>query len=230
MQINFWEIIKSSLPILWTLWPLWAVLLAVVVIRLFFYWLDLEIDNWHIRRKFRKGEKWRSDRDLLQWLRGMKPSEFEDYIADLFSRLGYKAKAVGGSHDGGIDVVIEKDGVKSYIQCKKFITSEVTVGDIRDFYGALVDHIANGKAYFITTNKFTLEAEKFAEDKPIELIDGYKLIRYIKMAKKDKDEIKEAPQICPRCGGSLVKRTGKFGEFYGCSNYPKCDYTTNQEK
>jgi restriction system protein len=185
MQINFWEIIKNSLPILWKLWPVWVFLLTIVAIRLFFDWLDLEINNWRIRRKFRKGEKWRSDRDLLRWLRDMKPSEFEDYIADLFLRLGYKANAVGGSHDGGIDVVIEKNGIKSYIQCKKFITSKVTVSDVRDFYGALVDHLASGKAYFITTNKFTLEAENFAEDKPIELVDGYKLIRYIKMAKKN---------------------------------------------
>jgi len=57
MQINWWEIIKSSLPVLWKLWPLWVLLLAVVAIRLFFDWLDLEIDNWHIRRKFRQGER-----------------------------------------------------------------------------------------------------------------------------------------------------------------------------
>lgn len=30
---------------------------------------------------------------------------------------------------------------------------------------------------------------------------------------------------CPRCGGSLVLRSGKFGQFYGCSNYPQCKYT-----
>ncbi len=30
---------------------------------------------------------------------------------------------------------------------------------------------------------------------------------------------------CPRCGGNLVLRSGKFGKFYGCSNYPKCKYT-----
>ncbi len=228
MQIDWWVIIKSSLPALWKLWPLWALLLAVIAVRLFFDWLDLEIDHWHIRRKFRQGEKWRSDRDLLQWLRGMKPSEFEDYIADLFARLGYKAKAVGASHDGGVDVIVEKDGVKCYVQCKKFITSEVTVGDVRDFYGALADHLSNGKGYFITTNKFTLEAEKFAEDKPVELIDGYKLIRYIKMAKKDREE-SEMSKMCPRCGGKLVQKNGKFGLFYGCSNYPKCDYTASQQ-
>ena len=32
--------------------------------------------------------------------------------------------------------------------------------------------------------------------------------------------------ICPRCGGYLVKRNGKYGTFYGCSNYPKCRFTT----
>lgn len=29
---------------------------------------------------------------------------------------------------------------------------------------------------------------------------------------------------CPKCGGELVKRTGKYGSFIGCSNYPKCSY------
>ena len=30
---------------------------------------------------------------------------------------------------------------------------------------------------------------------------------------------------CANCGGKLVLRKGKNGEFYGCSNYPKCRYT-----
>lgn len=30
---------------------------------------------------------------------------------------------------------------------------------------------------------------------------------------------------CPRCGGNLVFRNGKYGKFWGCSNYPKCTYT-----
>ena len=32
---------------------------------------------------------------------------------------------------------------------------------------------------------------------------------------------------CPRCGGELVKRNGRYGPFYGCSNYPGCRYTRN---
>ena len=30
---------------------------------------------------------------------------------------------------------------------------------------------------------------------------------------------------CPKCGGNLVERNGKYGNFIGCSNYPKCRYT-----
>lgn len=30
--------------------------------------------------------------------------------------------------------------------------------------------------------------------------------------------------ICPRCGGKLVLRNGQYGQFWGCSNYPKCKF------
>ncbi len=29
---------------------------------------------------------------------------------------------------------------------------------------------------------------------------------------------------CPLCGGNLVLREGKYGKFWGCSNYPRCKY------
>lgn len=29
---------------------------------------------------------------------------------------------------------------------------------------------------------------------------------------------------CPKCGGELVEREGKYGKFLGCSNYPRCRY------
>ncbi|MBR6489156.1 MAG: topoisomerase DNA-binding C4 zinc finger domain-containing protein, partial [Muribaculaceae bacterium] len=32
--------------------------------------------------------------------------------------------------------------------------------------------------------------------------------------------------ICPKCGGKLVQRNGRYGSFYGCSNYPRCKFTT----
>lgn len=36
----------------------------------------------------------------------------------------------------------------------------------------------------------------------------------------------EEAERCPECGqGRLIKRNGKYGPFYGCSDYPKCRYT-----
>lgn len=37
-----------------------------------------------------------------------------------------------------------------------------------------------------------------------------------------------AVQVCPDCGtGVLIARNGKFGQFYGCSTYPRCRRTQN---
>ena len=39
----------------------------------------------------------------------------------------------------------------------------------------------------------------------------------------------DTPIFCPNCDSFLVKRTGKKGNFLGCSNYPKCNYTQDLE-
>ncbi|MBQ7898165.1 MAG: type I DNA topoisomerase [Clostridia bacterium] len=31
--------------------------------------------------------------------------------------------------------------------------------------------------------------------------------------------------VCPDCGGKVVQRKGRYGEFYACENYPECRYT-----
>ena len=36
--------------------------------------------------------------------------------------------------------------------------------------------------------------------------------------------IDKDPNKCPKCGGQLVQRNGKYGMFIGCSNYPRCKY------
>jgi restriction system protein len=167
--------------------------------------------------------RWLLNKKKIEDIQSLTPYQFEEYISQLFKKMGYKTKTVGGRNDGGIDVEAEKGGVISYIQCKKYINRKVPVGAVRDFYGATVDKIGSGKGYFITTNVFTLEAERFAEDKPIELIDRFKLIEYIKNRNIKVPEIDY--QKCPKCRGVLVQRKGKYGDFMGCSNYPKCRYT-----
>ncbi|MBO5487503.1 MAG: topoisomerase DNA-binding C4 zinc finger domain-containing protein [Eubacterium sp.] len=37
--------------------------------------------------------------------------------------------------------------------------------------------------------------------------------------------VRYAASICPECGGELREKSGQYGKFMGCSNYPRCRYT-----
>ena len=49
-------------------------------------------------------------------------------------------------------------------------------------------------------------------------------VKRIKEAQNNRKN-KEVQQICPKCGGKLVYKRGKYGKFLGCTNYPNCRYT-----
>ncbi len=36
-------------------------------------------------------------------------------------------------------------------------------------------------------------------------------------------------ESCPKCGGELVKKSSRYGEFIACNNYPKCKYVKQTE-
>ncbi|QPH85174.1 type I DNA topoisomerase [Campylobacter concisus] len=49
------------------------------------------------------------------------------------------------------------------------------------------------------------------------------------VAAKPKRELKKLDVPCPKCGGEIVERFSRRGKFYGCANYPKCDFISNYE-
>lgn len=50
---------------------------------------------------------------------------------------------------------------------------------------------------------------------------------HIENIHKKQEQLRQG--LCPRCGGKLVLRNGKNGQFYGCSNYPNCKFTKDIE-
>ncbi len=48
--------------------------------------------------------------------------------------------------------------------------------------------------------------------------------------KVEKKPLEIADFKCEKCGGDMVLRTGKFGSFYACINYPKCRFTRQKVK
>ncbi len=57
-------------------------------------------------------------------------------------------------------------------------------------------------------------------------INDNKSVFIAEVERKYKVENKKECSKCPQCGdGKLIYRKGKFGPFWGCSNYPSCKYT-----
>ena len=44
---------------------------------------------------------------------------------------------------------------------------------------------------------------------------------------KSRKESSRKRQRCPECNALLKKREGKYGKFWGCSNFPSCRFTKN---
>jgi restriction system protein len=177
--------------------------------------------------------EWMSDTQILSTLKQLKPAEFEQFIARMYTKLGYETKVIGGGSDGGVDIELSKDGRQSVVQCKKFVSQIVRPTDVRDFYGAMGHRHITGKGIFVTTNIFTSEAEQFADGK-MELIDGTRLISLVKMSGVELPHGVSIPDsgVCPKCGeGKIVERKNRVtGEkFYGCSRYPKCHFMKSVE-
>jgi DNA topoisomerase-1 len=63
------------------------------------------------------------------------------------------------------------------------------------------------------------------------LLEFYKpFIEKVEKGKKEIKSLKKAEPIgreCPECGSELLLRSGRYGDFIACSNYPKCKYTEN---
>jgi restriction endonuclease Mrr len=175
--------LETLLIVIKDLWPVWIIVVIIIIFKILFEdLLPNLVDKIRVKNMFKAGENWRLDREVLAGLRKMEPGEFEEYVAGLFSKLGYQTEVTGGSGDGGIDVIARKDGIENYIQCKKY-KNKVGPSMVRDFYGAMADHLAKGKGFLVTTGYFTPEDEMFAEDKPLELIYCNKLLECIKLSK-----------------------------------------------
>ncbi len=90
----------------------------------------------------------------------------------------------------------------------------------------------------IVDSNFTAEMEEKLDEVAEKRVDWQKLlldfykpfIEKVEQGKKEIKSLKKAEPIgreCPECGSELLLRSGRYGDFIACSNYPKCKYTEN---
>lgn len=175
----------------------------------------------------------------IESIRALPWKEFEKLLAEAYRRSGYMVREnESAGPDGGIDLILEKNGSRYLVQCKQWRTHKVGVKAIREMFGLMTAERAAG-VFIVTSGIFTQEAGNFASGKPIDLVDGSQLAEMIRNVQPrpllpETPPPPETPAKCPRCGNDLVLRTAKRGkpagsQFWGCEGYPSCRYTRSHD-
>lgn len=110
----------------------------------------------------------------------MTGKEFENFVASLFIKMGYRVRKTPGSKDYGADLILCRNGLKIAVQTKRW-KSKVGVRAVQEIAGAVPFYNAD-KGIVITNNLITKEAYKLADCLGVELWDGYQLLEFIKCA------------------------------------------------
>jgi restriction system protein len=120
----------------------------------------------------------RADLKLAQ-LSSLTPESFEEFVGELFEAVGYLVEQVGGTGDEGADLRLRRnDGSVAVVQCKYHKKGVVGSPELQNVLGT-IHHTRSHKGFFVTTSTFSLAAEKFAAEHPIELVDGTRLVELV---------------------------------------------------
>lgn len=132
----------------------------------------------YYRRRRKRRQLWARQRDL-DTLRAMTWQEFEQLTGETFRRLGYVvAETGGGGADGGLDLLLTKDGRRFAVQCKHYNRTKAGAPVVRDAVGVAV-HVRAAAVFVVALAGFTRQAHDYAKGKPVHLIDGQQLLRLI---------------------------------------------------
>lgn len=194
---------------------------SVVVFAGFLKLMGLE-EQEDILPNFKKSEKLRfSQGRLLQSFTSPPPFYSE---ATLVSSLEKNGIGRPSTYAPIISIIqerhyVEKKDARLYPTAIGFAINDFLVKDFPDiddipFTAEMeekLDKIASGElAWVPMMQEFYAPFEK-------------KLIQAEK-GEKIKIPVEETGQKCPKCGGAVVIRIGRFGKFYACSSFPNCDY------
>ena len=128
-----------------------------------------------------------------------------------------------------IQTLKDREYVK--MEDKRFVPTEmgiITTDKLQEFFSNIinVEYTANME------NELDLIAEDKMDNVKVlrDFYDEFEPMVEDAFQKMEKKEAPKTGEICPECGGELVVRRGKYGEFVACSNYPTCKYVKKDVK
>lgn len=199
------------------------------------------LKGWMIRKR---QQAFLTENVDIGWVNKLSWKAFERQVAEVYRQHGYNVEETGGGgSDGGIDLILHRDGEKTVVQCKRWKVYKVGVKPVRELYGVMTAAGAD-HAIFISSGIYTNEALQFAEGKPLELVDGAQFAVMMRQFQKNlghalgqptPDGMATSPveiqtperPSCPICQSPMILRRARRGqnagnEFWGCSKFPSC--------
>ncbi len=199
---------------------------------------------------------WRDGRCLerqkgIETIRQLSWRQFEQLLAAAYRRQGYAVDDTGRGADGGIDLILHRQGQRTIVQAKHWRSWKVGVGVVRELLGVRVSEGADD-AILVTSGRATPQAERFARDNGIQLIDGTALVPLIgtvqgrraaeaptagplssaspsatAAASVGGNREPDSAPACPNCGEPMAQRIARHGRhkgnaFWGCTRFPTC--------
>lgn len=158
-----WELLRQFL----------LALLGVHTALLLLAWGGLWL--WREWQQVLRRRRFEASRTLEQLL-ALSPSQFEEWTGVLFEGHGYAVRNTADTADHGIDLMVTSPrGERAVVQCKRY---RGTVGEptVRDLYGTTL-HVGADLGFLVTTGSISRAARTWARGKPLELIDGERLVR-----------------------------------------------------
>ena len=166
----------------------------------------------------------------------------EDQIAlllgEIFRREGYTVELSAALNtDDGSDLTLRRDGESIPVRSQDWKTARVTARELREFYG-LMAGTAAPRGIVVTTGAFTREAQEFAAEKSIELLDRHALEQRSAAVRRPAENLFDVASWiedftthahifdpeCPSCGQAMVIRRHRTDgtDSWVCSSSPRC--------
>lgn len=205
--------------------------------------------------KFRNRRRLEEQTDL-ECIRRLPWPQFEALVAEYYRREGYDVEPTGNAAgDGGVDVVLRRGGKTTLVQCKHWKDRMVGVKVVRELLGVAQKEGSAG-GIVVTSGTFSEDAEAFAENTAIKLVEGEELMEMIRSVQRSpripvtarpvgvvpptehpqpaSSPVSQGTPSCPRCGSPMMLRTARRGasagsRFWGCTQYPGCKGTRPME-
>lgn len=122
---------------------------------------------WGVRRKPAPRPR---GMNRLTWV------EFEALVREHFKRRGYSTLV---NHDpspeGGVDLLLKRDGMRYLVQCKSWRADSVGIEPVRELRRAMAaQRVAGG--FVVSMGRFNEEAREYAGRRFIQLVDGRALL------------------------------------------------------